>query len=221
MDLYNAIDSGSYSIAVKKADALLQAGPFPLASALKTVALFRLGQKEQAAQEADRALSQKVDLNVIMPLEMVLPRLGRAQQLADLYLAASQAHPDDEELAEGALLCMVKNSMYQRALQLLLKRFRISKERKDFWRYIQVAILHSQRLQPPGSKLALEVAYRLFQEQALDDTSFSEETLSLYLSFFLLQGTERLQGAMQVLEQPHCKSLANNSLTIQFHLREC
>ena len=221
MDLYNAIDSGSYSIAVKKADALLQAGPFPLGSALKTVALFRLGQKEQAAQEADRALSQKVDLNVIMPLEMVLPRLGRAQQLADLYLAASQAHPDDEELAEGALLCMVKNSMYQRALQLLLKRFRISKERKDFWRYIQVAILHSQRLQPPGSKLALEVAYRLFQEQALDDTSFSEETLSLYLSFFLLQGTERLQGAMQVLEQPHCKSLANNSLTIQFQLREC
>ncbi|CCU99738.1 Similar to integral membrane protein involved in GPI anchor synthesis, putative alpha 1,2 mannosyltransferase [Malassezia sympodialis ATCC 42132] len=185
------------------------------------LALFRLGQKEQAAQEADRALSQKVDLNVIMPLEMVLPRLGRAQQLADLYLAASQAHPDDEELAEGALLCMVKNSMYQRALQLLLKRFRISKERKDFWRYIQVAILHSQRLQPPGSKLALEVAYRLFQEQALDDTSFSEETLSLYLSFFLLQGTERLQGAMQVLEQPHCKSLANNSLTIQFQLREC
>lgn len=221
MELYNAIDSRNYSLAVKRADALLQAGPFPLASALKTVALFRLGQTEEAAQEAERVLSQKVDLNVIMPLEMVLPRLGRVQQLADLYLAASQAHPDDEELAEGALLCLVKNCMYQRALQLILKRFRISKERKDFWRYIQVSILHSQRLQPPGSKLALEVAHRLLQEQVLEDTSFSEETLSLYLLFFLLQGKDRLQGALQMLEKPHCQTLASNSLTIQFQLREC
>ncbi|WFD26357.1 mitochondrial distribution and morphology [Malassezia nana] len=221
IDVYNAIESRNYPLAVKKADSLLQAGPFPLASALKALALFRLGRKDQAAEETEKVLSQKVDLNVIMPLDVVLPQLGRAQQLADLYLAASQAHPDDEELAEGTLLCLVKNHMYQRALQLLLKRFRVHKDKKDFWRYIQVAILHSQRLQPPGSKLALEVAYRLFKEQELDDTSFSEDVLSLYLSFFLIQGKDRLQEALQVLEQPHCKSLANNSLTIQFQLREC
>lgn len=221
MDIYNAIESRNFSLAVKKADALLQAGTFPLASALKSYALFRLGDKEQAGQEAEKVLSQKVNLSVIMPLELVLPSLGRTQQLAELYLAASQAHPNDEELAEGALLCLVKNKMFQRALQLLLKRFRTLKEKKDFWRYIQVAILHSQRLQPPGSKLALEVAFRRFQEQELEDTGFSEETLSLYLSFFLLQGKDRLQEALKIIEQPHCRSLVNNSLTIQFQLREC
>ena len=43
-------------------------------------------------------------------------------------MAASQAHPQDEELADGALLVLIKAGMFQRALQLILKRFRTSKD---------------------------------------------------------------------------------------------
>lgn len=141
-DVYDALDSAQFSQAISKADELLRQGPFPLAAALKLVALFRLGRKDEVVKEAEKLLAGKVDINVLLPLQMVLPHVGMAQQLADLYLAASKAHPNDPELFDGAILVLVKAQQFQRALQLLLKRSRETKEISYFWQYVQLAILH-------------------------------------------------------------------------------
>ena len=121
IEVYNALDDGQFAEAVYKANELLSAGPLPLASALKTLALFRLGHREEADREATKLLQGSVDLNVLSPLEYVLPRIGKTHQLADLYMAASNAHPKDDQLADGALVVLVKAEMFQRASQMLLK----------------------------------------------------------------------------------------------------
>ena len=221
IEVYNALDDGQFAEAVYKANELLSAGPLPLASALKTLALFRLGHREEADREATKLLQGSVDLNVLSPLEYVLPRIGKTHQLADLYMAASNAHPKDDQLADGALVVLVKAEMFQRASQMLLKRFRSSKNAQDFWRYIQVAILYSQRVKPPGSKLTLDIALRLLNEQQLTAQSFTAETFSLYLNFFILLGESRLAQALEMLKLAPIQELVNKDLGIQFQVRKC
>ena len=221
IEVYDALDSGQYGVAVNKADALLASGPFPLARALKTVALFRQHRHDEAEREVDQLLGGSVDLNVLSPLGFVLPRMGKAKQLADLYMAASQAHPQDEELADGALLVLIKAGMFQRALQLILKRFRTSKDPRDFWRYVQVAVLHAQHVKPPSSKLTLDVALRLIKEQKLNEHSFTPETLSLYLHFFSLLDHTQLREALDLLTKPPIQDMVDKNLGIQFQVREC
>ena len=141
-EVYEALDEGCYELAVMKADVLLRQGPLPLARTLKAYALLRLGCADEAAREADAVLAQRMDAGVLPVLETVLLRLGKREQLANLFLGASQAMPHDASLAENALLALIKAGLFQRALQMLMKRVRASRTSKDLWRYVQVALLH-------------------------------------------------------------------------------
>lgn len=219
-DIYNALETGNDSLALTKADALLKKGPLPLASALRSIALVRLGRIDDARNEIEVLLRGNIDAGVLAPLSFVMPLIGMEQKLADLYIFASQAQPKNQELAEDAFLTLVKGGMLQRAQQFLLKQYRTSKDKKDFWRYVQVAVLQSQQLKPPGSTLALQVALRLLNENPVDESTFTEETLSLYLRFHLLLGKAHLGQALAMMQEPVPKRLAENSLGIQFLLRE-
>ncbi|WFD32196.1 mitochondrial distribution and morphology [Malassezia sp. CBS 17886] len=219
-DVYDALDSAKDSLAVSRADALLRSGPMPLASALKSIALVRMGRRADADKECDRALAGRIDAGMLRPLDFVMSRLGRMQQLAELYAAASAANPADKELDESALLACIRAGMFQRAQQTVLKRYRTSHSDRDFFQYLQLAVLHSMQLKPPGSTLALQVAMRLMKEHGIDETSLSEETLHLYLSLLLLAKAD-LSDALTMLEKPWPKRLLENSLTIQFITREC
>lgn len=226
-DIYNALDTGNYSLALTKADHLLRKGFMPLAGALRSIALLQMGREEEAEVQVNQLLQGKLDSGVLAPLSLVMPRIGMSQKLAELYLLASQAHPKDLELAEEAMSALLKAHMYQRAQQLLLKQFREKKDDQSYWRYLQVAVLHvrvsltqSQQLKPPGSVLALNVAQRLVKDYPVDDNKLTEETLSLYLRFYLLLGKNHLASALPLLETPAAKRLVENSLGIQFLLRE-
>lgn len=140
--IYDALETGNYPLALSKADQLLRNGPFPLASALRCIALLQMGREEETHKQVDQLLRGNIDVGVLTPLSLVMPRIGLGNKLAELYVLASQAHPKDEALAEDALTALLKARMYQRAQQLLLKQFRSSNDRKSFWRYLQVALLH-------------------------------------------------------------------------------
>lgn len=83
------------------------------------------------------------------------------------------------------------------------------------------ANLQSQNLRGSGSKLALEVAYRVVKEQDLNDADLTEETLTLYLRFFQGLDHDRLKTALQILNGSNAKELVSKSLGLQFLLREC
>lgn len=64
------------------------------------------------------------------------------------------------------------------------------------------------------------MAHRLLKEQDLKPSEFTEETLHLYLSFFLLQGQDRKKEALKVVTEPHPRELIEKSLGLQLLLRE-
>ena len=219
--IYDAIDTGNNRLAIAKADQLIKtATPSPLAKVLKCIALVRLGEYKEAGELSDEILKGRIDMSMLYPLKFVLPRLDRTTQLAELLMEASQAHANDPELAEDAVKAMVRAKMFQRAGQELMRRLRTDKSPRNFWRYLQVAILLSKQLEPPGSRLALQVAERLMNDQEIDDTSFNEETLWLYLFFHMQLGKGKVQPAIEIFDKTHPKHLLNNSLALQFLYRE-
>lgn len=226
-DIYNALDTGNSALALTQADAVLRKGPFALARALRAIALVRLHRDDEAAAEVERVLQGNIDAGVLTPLSYIMPRLGMAQRLAELYVLASQTQPNDTALASEALTALLKAGLFQRALQLLLKEFRAKNEPKVFWQYLQVAILHvrvstyqSHQLKPPGSTLALQLALRLLKEHPVDVAKLTEETMVLYVRFHLLLGNAHLAAALTTLDAPRPKQLAEKSLGVQFLLRE-
>lgn len=235
-DVYSALDAGDSALAVRKADALIKTPqPVPLAKALKCIALLRLGNDTDAAALSEDILKGKVDKNMLLPMRYVLPQIGRSQQLAELLASMSRTYPQDEELAEDAMVSLVRARMYQRALQELMKRHRVHKSMRDVWRYLQVAILHvsptlvemhqltrqSARAAAPGSTLTLQVAARLLGDCKVDDAAFNEETLWLYLYFHKLLGQPRLEEVLPLFDRERPRKLLNNSLALQFLYREC
>lgn len=227
-DIYNALDTGNYPLALTKADQVLRKGWLPLAGALRSIALLQLGQEDEAKDQVEQLLRGNVSTSVLPPLSLVMPRLGMGQKLAELYVLASEANPKDKDMAEDALTALLKARMYQRAQQVVLKQFKAKKDKQSYWRYIQLAVLHvrratltqSQSLKPPGSVLALQVANRLIQDHPVDVSQLTEETLFLYLRFYMLLGKEQFQSALALLQEPGPKRLVENSLSIQFLLRE-
>ncbi|WFD44967.1 mitochondrial distribution and morphology [Malassezia psittaci] len=219
-DIYNALDTGNYTLAVSKADQVLRQKNIPLAGALRSFALLQLDREEEAHSQIGRILTLNLDTTVLATLAMVMPRLGMSKQLAELYILASDAHPKDQKLAKEALTALVKAGMYQRAQQLLLKEFKSKKDSESYWRYLQLAVLHSQTLKLPGSKLALTVAQRLVKDYPVQADQFTEETLFLYLRFHILLGDEHLKFALQLLDQPKPMELIKNSVGLQFLQRE-
>lgn len=220
--VYNALDTGNNRVAIAKADELIRAGnATQLARALKSVALIRSGAFAEARKISDEIIRGRIDMNVLAPLSLVLTHVDRLPQLAELLLSASEASPKDKKLADDALGALVKARMYQRALQELLRRVRTLKEPRDFWRYIQVALLHAKQLKPPGSKLALQIALRVINEQNIEPEYFSDEMLWLYLSFYKELGTAKLSDALSVTRVPAVQKLVESSLLLQFLQREC
>ncbi|WFD07963.1 mitochondrial distribution and morphology [Malassezia vespertilionis] len=218
-EVYNALDTGNNQFALRKADEILSKRRMPLASALRSIALVRLDDDDEARCEVERLMQSNIDTTVLHLLSYVMPHLGMLPKLAELYMAASNAKPGDAKLAEEALLTAVKASTFQRASLMLMKEYRAKKNTKSFWRYMEAATLQSQQLAPPSSILALQVAHRLLTEFAPADTSFTEETLELYLRFHILLGKDQLAVALAMMDKPYTKQLAEKSLGIQFLLR--
>ena len=141
-DIYNALDTGNYTLAVGKADQVLRQKNIPLAGALRSFALLQLDREEEAQDQIESILTLNLDTSVLATLAMVMPRLSMSKQLAELYTLASDAHPKDQKLAQETSVALVKAGMYQRAQQVLLKEFKARKDPESYWRYLQLAVLH-------------------------------------------------------------------------------
>lgn len=141
--VYDALDSGNNRLAIGKADELINGNnSAQLARALKSVALVRIGAFTEAGRVCDDIFKGRIEVTMIKPLSVVLPWIDRLPQLAKMLVAASEALPKDEELADDAVGALVRAKMYQRALQELLRRIRVSRNSRHFWRYVQVSLLH-------------------------------------------------------------------------------
>lgn len=233
--IYNALDSGNTRQAIQHADNLLRnanaATSYPLARALKSLALYRLGRADEAFKEAEGVLSSpsaSLDGSVLTPLTFVLSRSGQKERAADLLESASKQHPSDQTLAVKAFESLIAVPDYLRAQQLALrmyKSFGSSSKRAEnssrsslyFWWSMECyLLLATQTPQAQGAQLALTLAERLIERHVASDQGRfdgkSAEDLRLYVAILAKQGKRK--EALQLLTTSPGNTIVATSLAL-------
>ncbi|KAJ1038413.1 hypothetical protein NDA11_004240 [Ustilago hordei] len=204
--IYNAIDTGNSSLAIRHADKILASQPdLALASALKALALVRSGKRNEANQVCARLVTRglrKGEENVLTPLTWTLVRLGRRTDELALLETAVKDSPNNQDLARQTFFALTKAQSFQKAQQLALKMHKSFSARKQgrgrfadeyFWWSILSYLLLARDANAPGAALALPLSQRMIEKQietkplGLND----EEALCLLLQVLIRQGNKK------------------------------
>ncbi|PWN50628.1 hypothetical protein IE53DRAFT_86224 [Violaceomyces palustris] len=228
--LYNSIDTGNNRLAIQQADRLLRSNPdFPLASALKSIALIRSGQSAKASEICDALLKRglnKGEESTLHPLRFTLLRLGRSKEEVQLLEGLSKASPANLELATDCFLSMIRNRMYQKAQPAclrLLKTFKATPEDdRFFWWSIQSYLLVSKYEQgSPGAALALPLAERMILKHLEEVRALNEkDDERLYLYFKVLQGLGKDQEAFDLVTRGAGRVICGRNLGFELERRD-
>lgn len=229
--IYNAIDTGNNLLAVKHADAILKSQPdLALASALKALALVRVGKRDEASDVCTKLAARglrKGEENALSSLTWTLGRLGRHDDEIKLLEAAVKESPNNEDLARQTFLALVKSQAFQKAQQLSLKMHKTFSGRKQnkgrfadeyFWWSILSYLLLARDPNAPGAALALPLSERMIEKQieakplGIND----EESLCLFLLVLIRQGKKKDAFDLVATEGSVGHTLCDRNLSLEF-----
>ena len=229
--IYNAIDTGNNTLAVRHADKILQSQPdLALASALKALALVRSGRHDDASAVCTQLITRglrKGEDNALTPLTWTLGRLGRTQDEITLLEAAVKNNPHDQDLARQTFFALIKGQAFQKAQQLALKMHKSFSARKQnkgrfadeyFWWSILAYLLLARDPKAPGAALALPLSQRMIEKQietkplGLND----EEALCLLLQVLIRQGKKKDAFDLVAAEGSVGHTLCDRNLSLEF-----
>ena len=207
-------------------DGLLSSQPgLHLASALRSVALIRLGRKQEASPLVDTLInSQAADKNtsLLNPLCMALTSLGRAQDEVKMFDAASKANPNSVEVGAKAFTAMIKAKEWQKAQQTSLRLHKLvsAKDKSNddyFWSSMQAYSLIASDPTLPGSQLALPLAQRMISKH-LESHPIgpkSDEIMFLYATILRKMGDSQRKEALKLLDsEERGRDLCKRSMTL-------
>lgn len=229
--IYNAIDTGNNTLAVRHADRILHTQPeLALASALKALALVRSAKRDEANTICTQLIARglpKGHENALTPLTWCLGRLGRRQDEVALLETAVKNNPNDEDLARQTFLALIKCQSFQKAQQLSLKMHKSFAQRKQgkgrfadeyFWWSILSYVLLARDAKAPGAALALPLSQRMIEKQietkplGLND----EEALCLQLQVLVRQGKKAEAFELVATEGSVGHALCDRNLSLEF-----
>ncbi|SPO31584.1 related to MDM20  len=229
--IYNAIDTGNNSLAIRHADKILQSQPdLALASSLKALALVRSGKRDEASDICTKLVSRglrKGEDNALTPLTWTLSRLGRTNDEIALLEAAVKNSPTDESLSRQTFFALIKSQAFQKAQQLALKMHKSFSPRKQnkgrfadeyFWWSILSYLLLARDPKASGAALALPLSQRMIEKQietkplGLND----EEALCLLLQVLIRQGKKKDAFDLIAAEGSVGHTLCDRNLSLEF-----
>lgn len=213
-------------LALKLCDGLLSSQPgLHLASALRSIALIRLGRKQEASTLVDTLISlQAADKNtsLLSPLCMALSSLDRAQDEVKLLDAACKANPSSIEVGARAFTAMIKAKEWQKAQQTSLRIHKLvcAKDKSNeeyFWYSMQAYSLVASDSSLPGSQLALPLAQRMIAKH-LESHPIgpkSDEIMFLYATILRKMGKPQRNEALKLLNsEERGRDLCKRSMTL-------
>ncbi|CDR99997.1 related to MDM20-non-catalytic subunit of the NatB N-terminal acetyltransferase [Sporisorium scitamineum] len=229
--IYNAIDTGNNTLAVRHADKVLQSQPdLTLASALKALALVRSGKREEANTICTKLVSRglrKGEDNALTPLTWTLARLGRIDDEITLLESAVKTSPNDEALARQTFFALIKNKAFQKAQQLALKMHKSFTGRNRaqgrfveeyFWWSILSYLLLARDPTAPGAALALPLSQRMIEKQ-IESKPLGlneEEALCLLLQVLIRQNKKKDAFDLIAAEGSVGHTLCARNLSLEF-----
>lgn len=213
-------------MALKQCNELLKKQPdLLLATALKSIALTRIGRKQEASDLADILIKSNPAFgskSILQALCVTLDSLNRNADEVDVLDAASKANSTSMDIGIKALTAMVNLRQWQKAQQTALRLHKLAsatdkKNDEYFWASMQAYSLIANDSHLPGSKLALPLAQRMIAKH-LETRPFgprSDEIMFLYVSILRKMGGDHLKKALEVLDsEPRGRELCKRSMTL-------
>lgn len=207
--IYDALDARNPKQALKLCNAALgkQAQGPPLISALKAIALERLGKNDEALVVARAVAASKpppTDDVVLSTLQIAFKALGHAQEATAAYEAAFAANPGDGEMASLLFSSYMKSSEWAKAQQLALKNYKQpGGEEQMYWAIacilIQVDLMspprpltrqYAEAPAPASAAKHLALAAAMCGRAASQGKLTTEAQLLLYLEVLKRQGAD-------------------------------
>lgn len=211
---------------MKQCNSLLASQPgLYLASALKSIALIRLGRKEEANAVVDALIKSQAavkNVPILTPLCMALTQLDRTLDEVEVLEAASKASPNSIDVGSKALTAMIKAKQWQKVQQTSLRLHKqVSIKDKSntdyFWSSMQAYSLIASNPSLPGSQLALPLAQRMIVKE-LEIHPIgpnSDEIMFLYATILREMGANQRQEALKLLNsEERGKDLCKRSMTL-------
>jgi N-terminal acetyltransferase B complex non-catalytic subunit len=194
-----------------------------LASALKSIALIRLGRKEEASNLVDSLMNKAADNTTILtPLCMALTSLDRPHDEVKMLDAASKASPNSIDIGAKAFTAMIKAKEWQKAQQTSLRLHKLvsTKDKSNddyFWSSMQAYSLIASDSSLPGSQLALPLAQRMIAKH-LESHPIgprSDEIMFLYITILRKMGKPQREEALRLLNsEERGRELCKRSMTL-------
>lgn len=225
--IYDDIDTGRNSAAIKRCDDLLAQQPnLHLASSLKSIALCRQGKNKEANIVVDGLIQLPINAfnsSIIAPLCMSLQSLGRDHDEADLLEKFSKAQPGSIEWLKKSCIAFIRTQQWQKVQQIALKVHKSMSTKKSsddlyFWWSMQAYCLIADDTSLMGYALALPLAHRMISKQLETKPLGPNSDEALYLSARIMQkeGEKAWQEALALLtENETGKELCAKSMSLQ------
>ncbi|KAJ3175570.1 N-alpha-acetyltransferase 25, NatB auxiliary subunit [Geranomyces variabilis] len=192
--IYEALDSYNNKQAVALCTKALKKGENQTIKALKAVALDRLGKEDEALEICDEIKrTRPTDDAVLQYICMVYKASKKTQDVIDVYTAAYNQAPRNEELANHWFMALVRVDDRKQMQQAAMK---IQKQFKDNSRYLfwTIMTIWLQRVRqakngPEGTKgMLATLTERMLIKAAEDGRIKDYEALQLYIEVLETHG---------------------------------
>ncbi len=215
--IYNALDDGNYSLAVKLCE-MKDLERWAVTKALKSYGIAKLGHTDEALALAKEVASKTpTDEETLRALEWSFRYVGASDEIMRVFEAASKAQPDNVSLATEVFVHEAGIGDFLKAQKMALRLYKLSGERCHImWAVTSILV----QVELGGNPAILSVAERMVQKAlgvanpSLKYSSCTGMTIASKLSgqememyLTLLRRLGKSADALKVLEE--AKEIAN------------
>ncbi|RKP12480.1 N-acetyltransferase B complex non catalytic subunit-domain-containing protein, partial [Piptocephalis cylindrospora] len=196
--IYDLIDNYKSKQAVVQCDRLLKKYPStPIILALKALATYHTGEKEEARRICDFVASTRpTQAPILQPVSMVYKGIGAHRENSEMYERAMTAdRMKDEELPAHLFMSLVREGRYKEQQQLALKMSKAyRKPRYTFWAVVSL-ILQARESSEQAKPMLYTLAERIMIRAKEDGSLQQHEELRLLVDIYT-----RIQKSQEGLE---------------------
>ncbi|KAI9175966.1 mitochondrial distribution and morphology [Blastocladiella emersonii ATCC 22665] len=192
--IYESLDNWDNKTASQAAAKLLKKYPkSQILRALHAVAIVRLGNREEAEAEIAQLLAEKpTDIVVMQTMLFSLRALDKRQEIVQMYQAALEANPADEEVATHLFMAHVRVLDFagMQSVAVTFKEHFPNDVRYYFW---HVVTTYLQALHPTDDAdpaILLDLCERLVRKAEDADLIHTAEQLGLFLDILKANGAD-------------------------------
>ncbi|GAM26136.1 hypothetical protein SAMD00019534_093110, partial [Acytostelium subglobosum LB1] len=223
--IYQALDSENYKNALKLCNAVLtKKDNNPLVVVLKSIAMQKLGDTEEAIKNMDTVAFQgHTEDNILSNVHYFYRSVNQMDKMFKVWESTYLKHPKELKYLQGVFLTCTKNNDLKNQQKYAIELSRSFPENKHSFWYLMTTL--SQALDNPSSTLSIQLAEKLAEKFYSTDKFKTSEESYIYETILMQQNKykeclkvmqEKL-GGLYTYAPERLKTMANLYIKLDMH----